>query len=186
MLHDAVKRNNKDLVAQIIKKEGKKSVLQRDGYEQTPLHIACYHASFEIASMLIAKGADVKAVDKNGWTALHSATNSGELAICKLLIEKGADCNAMTHTGTSPLHYLVKHTCDDPKQFRTVLEMMIQKGAQVDAQTNYGETPLHQACFRGRIETVEFLIQNGADVNKAAKYKDPPPPRAVVWIYAQC
>ncbi|KAL6060669.1 putative serine/threonine-protein kinase/receptor [Balamuthia mandrillaris] len=169
-LHAAVKKNDRDAVAKILKKEGKGTINKKDGYEQTALHLACYSGYAEVVALLLQKGADVNVEDKNGWTPLHSAANSGEFAISKLLIEKGADASATTSTGTTPLHYLVKHFCDaDPKLGLSVLESLVQKGCQVDCQTNYGETPLHNACFRGRKENVEFLLKHGADVNKVAK-----------------
>jgi ankyrin repeat protein len=35
----------------------------------------------------------------------------------------------------------------------------------VNAKGEKGETPLHGAAFTGRMEVVELLIENGADVN---------------------
>ena len=36
-------------------------------------------------------------------------------------------------------------------------------GAHVNAKTNWGATPLHLAAFHGNEETIQLLLENGAD-----------------------
>jgi hypothetical protein len=81
LLHDLVKRNDLDNVQKLLKKEGKHAVNKRDGYEQTPLHLACSYGFLGLVEFLLSKGADVHAIDKHGWSPLHSAANSGEYEI---------------------------------------------------------------------------------------------------------
>lgn len=47
----------------------------RDLAKNTPLHIACMVGDLEIAKLLIEKGADVNAINDNGFTPL-SVTNA--------------------------------------------------------------------------------------------------------------
>jgi len=183
LLLEAVHKNDKATVLRLLKKEGKGAVNKRDGSDQTPLHIASYEGKLEMANFLLSKGADVRALDKNGWSPLHSAATSGEFQIryirplysvphthtmpesSKLLIEKGADVNSVTGTGTCPLHYLVAApTEEDTKTVRSVLELMLEKGAHINAQNQSGETPLFTACMRCRVDNVAFLLEHGADV----------------------
>eukprot|EP01087_Luapelamoeba_hula_P009632 TRINITY_DN2508_c0_g1_i1.p1 TRINITY_DN2508_c0_g1~~TRINITY_DN2508_c0_g1_i1.p1 ORF type:complete len:918 (-),score=147.73 TRINITY_DN2508_c0_g1_i1:27-2780(-) len=169
-IHDFVRKHEVENVQKLLKKEGKHVLNKRDGYGQTPLHLASGYAFPDLVALLLSKNADVRATDKNGWSALHSAANSGEFGISKMLLEKGADVHQLTQTGTSALHYMVQHTSEgDPAFGMQVLTLMVEKGANVDAQTNYGETPLFQACMRGRVDNVAFLITQGADVNKQAR-----------------
>lgn len=44
--------------------------------------------------------------------------------------------------------------------------MLVEKGATVDYCTTTKSTPLRAACYFGDEAIVEYLIQNGADVNK--------------------
>jgi ankyrin repeat protein len=74
-----------------------------DGW--TPLHLAAFFGHLEAARLLLAEGADVKAVSRNGMknTPLHAATagRHGELAL--LLLQHGADPAALDAGGYTPL-----------------------------------------------------------------------------------
>ena len=74
----------------------------------TPLHCAARESHNEIAELLIAKGADVNAKDRQGMTPLHFAAikrhNKEIKEIVELLIAKGADVNAKTDDGGTPLN----------------------------------------------------------------------------------
>ncbi len=43
----------------------------------------------------------------------------------------------------------------------------VEKGADVNTRTEYGATALSYACDRGHVEVVRFLIERGANVNRA-------------------
>ena len=47
--------------------------------------------------------------------------------------------------------------------------MLIEKGADVNYFILGDETPLINAARFGHLETVKFLVENGADVNKSAR-----------------
>ena len=55
----------------------------------TPLHMACTHGNVEIASMLIAHGANLRSTDYENSTPLHAASLEGHLGIVQLLFEAG-------------------------------------------------------------------------------------------------
>ena len=50
------------------------------------------------------------------------------------------------------------------------LKNNIKEGIDIDMLGEYASTPLHYACREGNIEAVNFLIEHGADVNKANNY----------------
>lgn len=60
---------------------------------QNLLHFA---GSKEMAELLIAQGADVKAKDRFGFTPLHFAAASDRIEVAQTLIAKGADINAQS------------------------------------------------------------------------------------------
>jgi ankyrin repeat protein len=59
--------------------------------------------TIDVINMLIEKGLDVNAGDKDGYTPLVTAAYVGHVAVVKLLIEKGADIDAKTQNGKTAL-----------------------------------------------------------------------------------
>jgi ankyrin repeat protein len=86
------------------------------------------------------------------------------------LLKAGADAMALTDAGTSALHYLVRHSTDEVELFNEVLTLLLNKGADIDSQNKHGESPLIQASFRGKKQSVDFLLEHHAEVNITTKY----------------
>lgn len=61
------------------------------------------HPFRKLAILMVEKGADVKAQDKQGFTALHHAAGLGDGELVKLLVAKGASKEVKNEDGMSPL-----------------------------------------------------------------------------------
>lgn len=94
---------HKKLVGLFLDREASPNVPANNSFKVTPLHSACAVSNFEIAEILIKKGADVNAKQMSGVTPLHSAAHNGQTKLAKLLIENGADVNAKMEDGKTPL-----------------------------------------------------------------------------------
>lgn len=70
--------------------------------EVTPLDIACELGQLNSVKLLIAFGARVNLVDRDGDSPLHRAI--GHLEIMKYLLKRGAKVNAVNLRGQTPLH----------------------------------------------------------------------------------
>jgi len=155
---------------------------------------AAKNGHLEIARLLIDKGSDVNAKDYDGVTALMVAADNGHLEIARLLIDKDADVNAKNMRGTALFFAYKKEHLDVCKLlieegafiqnlseennefylmmaslggFLEVLKSLIEK---VDVNIEeHGRTALMHAAYGGKLEAVNFLIDNGADVNKKGK-----------------
>ena len=44
-----------------------------------------------------------------------------------------------------------------------IVAYLVSKGAKVDAKTRKGQTSLHLACVANHLETIQKLVQSGAD-----------------------
>jgi ankyrin repeat protein len=77
---------------------------------QTPLMLSAMNGSTELASMLLAAGANVSAVCSQ-WriTALHYAAELCKVDMLKLLLEKAADPTVADARGYLPLHGACHH-----------------------------------------------------------------------------
>jgi len=185
-LFDAVKANNLERVKELIKNGA--DVMASNEYGYTPLHKACMNKSnFEIAKLLIEKGADVNAKlsennnDYTGYSTLHFAVKENNFKLTKLLVENGADVNAIVskkakwnhYKGFSPLHV----ACWNENGFE-IVKLLVAKGADVNARVSEnnkwdykpGYNSLHFACDNENgFEIAKLLIDNGADVNTKNK-----------------
>jgi ankyrin repeat protein len=157
----------------------------------TALHSAANKGHKDVASLLIAKGADVNAVDERDYTPLTIAAYVGEREIAELLVAKGALLNPVDVKGLSPLHYAASAGNLE------IAKMLIAKGAQINAQSRdytqesgwvsvsgntvsarnvssrkiiEGRTPLQLAAKNGHKEMAELLIAKGANVNMRDNY----------------
>ncbi|KAF0247200.1 MAG: ankyrin repeat-containing protein, partial [bacterium] len=54
-----------------------------------------------------------------------------------------------------------------------MIKLMMAYGISIDIQTSYGQTPLIAAAEQNKLETIEFLIKSGANVNLTPKNSYP-------------
>lgn len=112
-----------------------------------------------LARLLIDKGADINAQDKDGSTALILASDKGHEAVVRLLIDKGAGVNAQNKDGSTAL------ILASEKGHAAVVRLLINRGADVNAQNKDGLTALTLASDKGYEAVVQLLVDNGAGVN---------------------
>ncbi len=125
----------------------------------TALIAASAQGHRDVVNLLLDKGADVNARDKNGVTALIPTSENGHKEVVLLLLAKGADVNAKTNKGSTALFLASQNG------YKEVVKTLLAKGADVNAKTNNGATALMVASGLGHKEIVQALLDMGADVN---------------------
>lgn len=78
----------------------------------------------EKAKLFVSYGANVNAVDHDGWTALHFAAQSNNYEMAQILIANGAYLNKQNNDGDTPLHVAVKALNSE-----RVLTVLLEAGA---------------------------------------------------------
>ena len=156
---------------------------------RTPLLIAAgYPGTVELLRLLLEKGADLHARDKNGDLALGRAREA-DIDVVRFLVERGigvnepnaGDASALSRAISRPYlptiefllakgskigkNNLINAThWQDPK----LIEKLLQMGPDVNArQESFGRTPLINAAsseFAGAA-TLKLLLEKGADPN---------------------
>lgn len=127
------------------------------------LLLACEKLDVEVVKALVAKGAKLDVVDKNGKNALFYAQNADNLEIAMYLIGlcpeliTQADIKKMT-----PLHAAAEGNKIDFMRAYFNHETFLPL---VDIRGENDQTPLHLAVRKGHIEATLLLLENGADAD---------------------
>ncbi len=103
--------------------------------------------------ILLARGADVNAANKEGETALMVAALEGRTEMVRFLIERGADLEARDVVGATALLYAALGGSLD------TIKLLIEKGANLDAKTGDGQTALSISRMRENHAAAELLEQ---------------------------
>lgn len=103
---------------------------------------------------------------------------SAEDVVHFLVEKRKADTNALTPLGFSPLHYAIPRytyhewarlTPHDRTVYRKISAQLtaylLANGADARGAPSAPTRPLHHACALGCTQTVDLLVQHGADVN---------------------
>ncbi len=128
------------------------------------LHVAVELNRPDIVTLLLAKGANINAVDKQGMTALQRffCYKNRNLQILEALLKKGADPNIQSEKKGPLLHY-ASHEATS---------LLIDYKAHVDALDKEGHSALYAAIQKNAVEAealekVKVLLQAGANPNLA-------------------
>jgi len=116
----------------------------------TLLHVAAAGYRVEIASLLLATGADVSSArNRRSSQPLHYAADgyldspswnaSRQVAMINLLLEAGSQIDAQDKNGAAPLHRAVRTRCTD------AVKCFLNAGADPMIRNKHGSTPFHLA-----------------------------------------
>lgn len=114
---------------------------QKSQTGKTLLHYAVDARKKEIVLLLLDKGLDVNAADKNGLTPLHTGISNME--IVRMLIAKGANVNAVDNSGQTALHKIATSVYN--KKLEDIVVFLKQNNAQLNIQDKKGMTPAQYA-----------------------------------------
>lgn len=123
--------------------------------------IACVNAEdFEGAINAVEAGANVNAIDEEGFSPLMLAAFRGNRDIAEYLLGMGADVNQPNARGVVPLHYAALTGNVE------MCELLYLNGCEVDAPIYDGLAwvPLHCAAYSGKVEAFEFIQGVAANV----------------------
>lgn len=111
---------------------------------------------------LIEEKSFLNETDGNGFSLVALLAHDGLVDSLKIAVDAGADPNV----GRYPALSAAVFPSELPDTWLEICEFLILKGANLNG-TGLGNPPLLQAISRNYIPAVEFLVENGADLNLA-------------------
>ena len=165
----------------------------KDSQGRTPLILAFEQERFDFAKELISKGANINVKDNQGRTPLMIAIQKGQTDMAILLINNGADISILANSSVITPQFLKEHpeivkyvtnggngseilstttavTLNAEDINGEAIRDYIAHGGNVNDIVNHeGQTCLMLAAQKDDAETVQWLIDNGANVNHQDK-----------------
>ncbi|CAB0043949.1 unnamed protein product [Trichogramma brassicae] len=139
--------------------------------EKNLLHIVCQKDTDDDTIRLVFisnSSPHVNAKDSLGNTPLHLALMNAHKELAEVLLRNGADPNLSNEEGSTPLHIICKRDVDNADLAETFFKINddIRQTVQIDAKDKLGRTPLQCAVAHLMPDTVDVLLDHGANVTK--------------------
>jgi ankyrin repeat protein len=165
---------------------------ERGMYEGTTTYLieAASRGQIQTVRFLLENAANPNIVASfTGQTALLAAASRGHSEIVDVLLEHGADSSAVDHpskfsaieygianenasvvrsllgAGARPIFRRLSFNKEGGTAARDIVLMLLERGVDINKRDDWGRTPLMWAAQSAPLETVQFLIDCGADVN---------------------
>lgn len=131
----------------------------RDSEDQTVLSLALLTGQHGAAQKLLAGGASINVVNRDGFTLLHQAIMYQETQSAIFLIEKGADITVKTLDDQTPLQLAVS------RHLPRVVEELCVKGTDLNCVDKDGNCPLWCALESGQEDVASILVRHRCDAD---------------------
>ena len=163
---EAAMQHNGAAVRALLKEGADVNGAQGDG--MTALHWAAANGDAETARMLIAAGANLRAMTRiNGYTPLFLASREGNAAIVAALLDAGASAKTASTTGSTPLMLAAASGNTE------TITRLLDAGAEIDAKEHArGQTALMFAAALNRVDAIRVLARRGASLKATSKVVD--------------
>ncbi|XP_046864204.1 ankyrin-1-like [Xenia sp. Carnegie-2017] len=181
LIHDVCKYGMEKLLSRFVSMMGDLDLVllnRKDERGHTPLHRAAINNHSSLVSYIGSLSKDfVNELTNYSQSALILATQLGHIEVVKELLKLKADFTIRDNSYKTVLHYAIAYP--------EILKILLKKNNVISSLINEitaddGYTPLHDAACKGFIESVEILIEHGADLNVFTKAHQSPLHCAVI------
>ncbi|XP_064617011.1 serine/threonine-protein kinase TNNI3K-like [Liolophura sinensis] len=171
-IHLACARGNQQITQRLVQGTNtqKADVNAKDDEEHRPLHFCCKGGHLGVVNYLLQQPVEPHVTNIYGDTPLHLACYHGKIEVAKQLVSKtGPESLSMENIfSETPLH----SGCSYGRSIDLVKFLLDQPAVDINYQGKDAHTALHSACYHGHIRLVQFLLENGADMNLVASVSD--------------
>ncbi|KAK6501366.1 hypothetical protein TWF481_009208 [Arthrobotrys musiformis] len=134
------------------------NVNAKDEGGKTALHYAAENGYVNVVQLLIEHGANIEEQDALSLRPVQLAVKEGKYDVAAVLLRRGADADMEAPGGKSLLHLGVRHS--------DIISLILRYRTKLINRTDSEErTPLALASIGGYTDTVQVLLEAGADRN---------------------
>lgn len=158
----AIKKGILPLVSLLLKRCTKTHLKKLDESGWGLVHYAAAHSYSDVLSLLLISGCPVdQTMEGTATQAIHLAAHAGGMDTVCCLLHFRADILAVDSNGWAPIHHSASHN-----YHRLVSHLCHVENKCVDLKTedHLAATPLLLAAKNGGFDTVQCLVELGADV----------------------
>lgn len=152
---------------------------------ELPLITAIELNNFDMVKLLVENGANVHLWDNYDRPPVHVACDNKNLQILKFLVENGADIDTQQEESDDYLIHVAadKGSCEIAEFILDEFDKLnVHRYSIINVTNNDGETPLHRAAAGDdNNPMIEWLIKNGANINRKDDYGNTPIQEAEEW-----
>lgn len=127
-----------------------------DDTKIAPIMTSVINGKLEILKYLIENGANIKIKNDKGENLLIIAAENSKFDIIKFLLEIKFPIDEPDNNGFNAL-------CNSVDSLE-IVKLLIDGGANINYNYNDKITPLNMAIIQNQIETVKYLLENGAKI----------------------
>ncbi|XP_037720684.1 protein TANC2 isoform X2 [Drosophila subpulchrella] len=122
------------------------------------LTAAARHGCVDVVGILLSRGAQIDARNRQGYSALWLAVKEGHWSVVEHLLQRGALLDEpLGQTRKTPLMIAAE------EGHLELVELLLARGSAREAQDHEGFTALSWACLRGHLAAAKTLIEHGCN-----------------------
>ncbi|KAH8370818.1 hypothetical protein KR093_005100 [Drosophila rubida] len=122
------------------------------------LTAAARHGCVDAVNILMSRGAQIEARNRQGYTALWLAVKEGHWNVVEQLLQRGALVDEpLGQARKTPLMIAAE------EGHLELLELLLARGAALEAEDHEGFTALSWACLRGHLTAAKCLVEHGCN-----------------------
>lgn len=146
---------------------GADPTLTEEGSSWNALHVASSEGHMLVVQDIVGKTPTLVNVrtEVGGFTPLYLACLEGRCAVARQLLMMGADPNLADENGCTPLMAATLGNHDQ------IMSPLLDKDANLEATNRLGWSALHFAAYNGKLESLRWLLINGASGSRENQEK---------------
>lgn len=166
ILHTAAEFGQMELVTHLLEDQKLDIDAADESTGFTALHHAVRTNQFEVAQILMDRGADLSKTDSQGRTVLHHSVQGVETNCLDSLLLRVADANSRDIESMTVWHLAAQE--GNVQALRILLSRSVDSASAIFLKANDGRTPLLCASASGSKESIELLLNAGSNLADTA------------------